>query len=87
MAEQVMCIVKGEPHHRDCRSITVIQTAGGRYTREQAHERVKSMPGSIYVEMAGRRADLIPATREGTRYVRTRPDDTPDDNLLKVREC
>jgi hypothetical protein len=87
MAEKVTCIVKGEPRYWDCRCITHIQTDLRRHTREQAHDQVKAVPNSIYVEGGGARAYLIPATREGVKYVRTRPDDTPEDNLLKVREC
>jgi hypothetical protein len=89
MPEKVTCIVKGEAHlHIDCRSITRIQTDGWRaYTREQAHEKVKASPGSIVVEGGGETAPLIPAEREGKKYVRTRPDDTTADNLLSVKEC
>lgn len=88
MAEKVTCIVKGDGRYSDCRCITEIRTdAGRRYTREQAHEQVKQSPKSIYVEGGGERADLIPAVREGLKYVRTRADDTTADNLLKVREC
>ena len=89
MAEKVTCIVKGEAHlHSDCRSITKITTDNWRvYTREQAHDQVKAYPGSIVVEGGGETAPLIPGEREGKKYVRTRPDDTTADNLLKVREC
>lgn len=88
MAEKVTCIVKGDGRYADCRCITEIRTdAGARYTREQAHEHVKQFPNSIYVEGGGQRANLIPATREGVRYVRTHADDTLADNLLQVREC
>lgn len=89
MAEKVTCIVKGEAHlHSDCRSITKIKTdCWKEYTREQAHEQVKAYPGSIVVEGGGQTAPLIPAEREGKRYVRTRPDDTTADNLLQVKTC
>lgn len=89
MAEKVTCITKGEAHlHSDCRSITKIQTDQAReYTREQAHEKVAANPGSIVVEGGGETAPLVPAQREGTKYVRTKPDDTVADNLLRVRQC
>jgi hypothetical protein len=89
MAEKVTCIVKGEAHmHFDCRSITKIKTDYSReYTREEAHEKVKAFPGSIVVEGGGKTAPLIPAEREGKKYVRTRPDDTAADNLLQVPNC
>jgi hypothetical protein len=89
MAEKVTCIVIGEAHlHSDCRSITKIKTDYWKeYTREQAHEQVTAHPGSIVVEGGGQTAPLIPAEREGKRYVRTRPDDTTADNLLQVKTC
>ena len=89
MAEKVTCIVKGEAHkHSDCRCITKIQTDGWRsYTREEAHDKVKASPGSIEVDGGGRTAPLVAAERAGTKYVRTRSDDTTDDNLLTVKEC
>ncbi len=89
MAEKVTCIVKGEAHlHSDCRCITKIKTDYWKeYTREQAHEQVKAHPGSIVVESVGATAPLIPAEREGKKYVRTRPDDTTADNLLQVVKC
>jgi len=89
MAEEVTCIIKGEAHlHSDCRSITNITTDNWRkYTREEAHEKVKNAPGSIVVEGGGKTALLIPAEHEGKKYVRTHPDDTTADNLLQVREC
>jgi len=89
MAEKVTCIVKGEAHlHSDCRCITEIQVDGWKkYTRSEAHDKVKASPGSIVVEGGGQTVDLLPAEREGTKYVRTRPDDTKEDNLLKVKTC
>ena len=89
MPEKVTCIVKGEAHlHSDCCSITKIKTDGWRvYTRAEAHDKVTASPGSIVVEGGGETAPLIPAIREGSKYVRTRPDDTTADNLLKVQDC
>lgn len=88
MAERVTCIVKGERHrYSDCRCITEIRTDAARYTRLEAHNKVKSSPGSIYVESGGSTANVIAAEREGLKYVRTAPDDTTADNLLRAREC
>jgi acetylornithine deacetylase/succinyl-diaminopimelate desuccinylase-like protein len=88
MAEKVTCIVRGDKgKHSDCRCITQIRTDGGTYTRLEAHNKVKATPGSIYVESGASKANLIPAEREGLKYVRTAPDDTTQDNLLKVKEC
>lgn len=88
MAEKVSCIVRGDNQtYSDCRCITEIRTESGRYTRLEAYNKVKASPGSIYVEAGASKANLVPAEREGLKYVRTAPDDTTVDNLLKVRNC
>jgi len=89
MPEKVTCIVKGEEYlHFDCCCITQLQVDGRRfYTREEAHDMVTIAPGSIVVEAGGKTVALIPAKRGETKYVRTRPDDSMDDNLLNVKEC
>ena len=86
--ERVTGITRGEAHlYPDCRSITLIKTDECQfYTSEGAHEQVKAHPGSIIVVGGGEIVPLIPAEREGKKYVRTKPDDTTDDNLLKVKE-
>lgn len=85
MAERVTCIVRGDKdRYSVCRCITEIRTDARKYTRLEAHEKVKTSPGSIYVEAEGSRADLIPAVRDGLKYVRTAPNDTTTDNPLKV---
>ena len=87
MAEKVTCTVKGDTKYSDCRCITQIRTNVRTYTRLEAHRRVTNEPGSIYVEGGGARADVVPAEREGMKYVRTRSDDTTADNLLKAPVC
>lgn len=88
MAERVNCIVKGESHlYSDCRCITQIGTSTRRYTREQAHDKVKISPGSLYVERGGSRANLVAVTRGTLKYVRTAPNDTTADNLLNLPSC
>jgi hypothetical protein len=88
MAEKVTCIIRGDKDkYSDCRCITEIRTDAGKYTRTEAHDKVKRSPGSIYVEQGGSRANLVDAVREGLKYVRTAPNDTTTDNLLKVRDC
>jgi hypothetical protein len=86
--ERVTNIIRGATRlYPDCRSITLIKTDEWKvYTLEEAHEQVKAHPGSIVVVGGGEIVPLIPAEREGKKYVRTRPDDTTDDNLLKVKE-
>lgn len=77
MAAKVSCIERGEKNmYSDCRCITEIRTDAGRYSRLEAHNKVKASPGSICVEAAGSKANLVPAEREGLKYVR-RPLTTP----------
>lgn len=88
MAERVTCIVRGDRSiYSDCRCITAIQTAEARYTRLEAHNKVKASPGFLHVQAAASRADAILAERDGLKYVRTEPNDTTADNLLTVRDC
>lgn len=88
MAEQVICIIQGDRHrYSDCRCITTIKTDVATYTRLQAHEKVEKFPNSIFVQAEASRAYLITAEREGLKYVRTEPNDTTADNLLKVKDC
>jgi hypothetical protein len=88
MAEKVTCIIRGDKDkYSDCRCITQIRTEVATYTRLEAHNKAKNTPGSIYVEAASSRANLVAAEREGLKYVRTAPNDTTADNLLKVRDC
>lgn len=88
MAEKVTCIIRGDKDkYSDCRCITQIRTEASTYTRLEAHNKVKATPGSIYVEAASSRANLVDAERDGLKYVRTAPNDTTVDNLLKVKDC
>lgn len=88
MAERVMCIVRGDKYRfSDCRCITEIRTDAGRYSRLDAHNKIKNSPGSIYVEVPGSKVNLVAADREGLKYVRTAAKDRTADNLLKVRDC
>lgn len=88
MAERVTCIVRGDrDKYSDCRCITEIRIDAGRYSRTEAHNKVKASPGSIYVEVTGSKANLVPAEREGLNYVRTAPNDTTADNLMNVKDC
>lgn len=92
MAYQVKCVsTDNSSPHDDCRSITTIgiPVKGGgtnRYTPEQIHGRINN-GDEFYVKHNGSRTDLIAAKRGSTKYVRTEPNDTPDDNLLKQPSC
>ena len=59
----------------------------GRSTRMQMHDFVVG-GGMAYVQAGGATAIVIAAVSpHGTKYVKTRPDNTQTDNLLKLAEC
>ena len=61
--------------------------ASGRSTRVQMHDFVKG-GGDAYVQAGGANASVMAAVSpHGTKYVKTRADNTQTDNLLKLAEC
>lgn len=93
MAYKVKCIIKNdESDYNDCRCIKQIgipAKGGGtnKYTPKQIHDRIKEEGDEFFVEHEGEKTYLRAVEREGTKYVRTEPNDTPEDNLLKQPEC
>lgn len=94
MSIRITCINKAGGFHEDPHE--AIQTLGwvneqtnvaGRNSREEMHEWVKG--GGLAVVVAGAsRAPLIAVVNlRGTKYVKTKPDATTKDNLLKLPEC
>lgn len=56
----------------------------GYYKKSDIHDHLKSNPKSIQVNIAPY-PDLLPAlSAYGEKYVRSEPNDTPNDNLLKL---
>lgn len=90
MTREVVCATKNPDGPDDCRCITeigyVILDKRRTKTPKQVHEDIKDGK-DYYVEYGGERTDLIAVEREGTKYVRTEPNDTDDDNLLKIGDC
>jgi hypothetical protein len=94
MAFRITCVNKaGGQHENPYVAISDLgwendQTrATGRSTREQMYDFVKG-GGDAYVQSGGWKAQLITAiSPRGTKYVKTVPDNTVSDNLLKLPEC
>lgn len=56
----------------------------GFYTKESIHDFIKNNPNSnVYVDISPN-PKLIAATKGNQKYVRSAPNETPDDNLLKL---
>jgi len=92
MAYKIICVdIDNNSAYKDCRCIKHIGIGvqgGGinKYTPSQIHNRI-SLGEKFYVETNARRTFLVRVEREGTRYVRTEPNDTESDNLLKQKSC
>ncbi len=51
------------------------------------YEHIETEGKQFYVEYDGDRTELEPVEQNGTKYVRTAPNDTPEDNLLQLQDC
>lgn len=93
MAYPVECVtIDDSSEYDDCRCIELIgipSKSGGTntYTPARIHDRIEDEGHSFFVEENGNRAYLDAVEREGTKYVRTEPNDTEDDNLLQQSTC
>lgn len=93
MAYPVECVNTDDASvYDDCRCITTIgipSKGGGTntYTPERIYERIVDEDDEFYVEYQGDRTDVIPVEGEDSNYVRTEPNDTSNDNLLKQPSC
>lgn len=93
MAYKVKCVTIDETSdYDDCRCIEIIgipREGGGtnEYSPSRIHDRIKNEGDEFFVEHEGERTYLDAVEREGTKYVRTEPNDTSEDNLLKQNPC
>ena len=90
---EVQCVTKeSDPDYPDCRSIAVIGIeASLGVTREktpaEAYDKIDD-GHEIFVKHNGNRTRVMKAKMDdGTKYVKTEPNDTKDDNLLKQDAC
>ena len=92
MAYKVVCVeIDSKCGYRDCRKIKLIgiltdSRGVNKYTPEKIYEWIKD-GDKFFIENNGERTFLIKAEREGTKYVRTLPNDTEEDNLLELGSC
>lgn len=93
MAREVVCATTDPNGPNDCRCITEIgyeyefMSTGGSKPPEEVHDDIKHEDIDYFVAYQGKEIDLMPAEREGTKYVRTEQTDTKDDNLLELDDC
>jgi Protein of unknown function (DUF3892) len=94
MSIRITCIKKDSGNHEN--KHTPISELGwknestgatGKKTRVEMYDWVNE-GNSAYVKADGNKAELEALkTAKGTKYVRTKPDDTKKDNLLELDEC
>ncbi len=85
-SKQITCIAK--IHHVNAHErITTVGGADFRYSEEEAIAYIESGTYSFYVMVDGARTDVIIATHSGRKYLKTKSDAVPPDNLLALPEC
>ena len=86
MDRQITCINKTDrynPHE----SISHIGGAGWRMSQPDAISTIESRRESFYTFVGGRRANVIVATHNGNKYLKTENDGLHPNNLLELTEC
>lgn len=88
---QIKCINKTDrmnPYER-IRNVGGINQDGTRWKQSVATtiQEIEAREWSFYVSVGGVTADVIVATHEGHKYLRTTADTSTKDNLLSLPEC
>lgn len=88
---QVVCITKRGGHYNPHERISHVGIATGRgrerYSQEQVISWIESRQHSFYVAQGSRRVEVIVATRNGRKYLKTTADGAEPNNLLALPEC
>jgi len=88
---RIRCINKTDrlnPHDR-IRNVGGVNQDGGRWkqSQQQTIEEIESGEWEFYVSAAGRTVNVIVATHNGNKYIKTEADGIHPDNLLALPEC
>lgn len=86
---QIMCINKNprEDRHHSITHVGGYTTERWKITKEDAIDKIERREWHFYTKVNGQRAEVIVATHNGRKYLKTTADrDTPD-NLLSLPEC
>lgn len=86
MAKQITCINKNDRQNKHER-ITHVGGDGWKITQQKAISNIESGDESYYVNQGGKKVNVIVATRNGTKYLKTEADGDDPNNLLSLPEC
>lgn len=85
MAIQITCVNK-EPRNDIHKQIENVGGSGWKISQDKAIEEIEN--GTEYeVTAGGVTTEVVIATHEGHKYIRTDPDKTTENNLLSLPEC
>jgi hypothetical protein len=95
MAIRIVCINKAAGQHENLYvAISHLgwqeygTAAAGKWTRERLYDWIEYERGEAFVESVGSKVRVMTAvTARGTKYVKTQPNNTENDNLLRLPEC
>lgn len=83
---EITCIVKTDrqnPHER----IQAVGGSGFRYSLSDAIKRIESKSNEFWTRGGGKIADVIIATHDGNKYLKTTNDGVQPNNLLALSTC
>ncbi len=90
---EVICVTLDyDSEYEDCRCIDGLgfRTPDGSTTTrspEQVWEMIERDGDTVVVEYRNEQSELVAVEDDGRRYVRTEPEDTPEDPLVKKQPC
>lgn len=85
---EIVCITTNGPRN-DCQCITSVKTSANvRYSVPDVITKIRT-DDTFFVRDPKDNSTVTvrPVPENNPRYIRTRANDTPDDNLLKLPEC
>jgi hypothetical protein len=86
---QITCITKRGDHYNPHERISHIGNLAGnwRLTEQSAIQRIEARQDSFYTLVNGQETEVIVASHEGRKYLKTIADGYVPNNLLALQEC